>query len=97
MTFFFRNQNKFKAKGLKSYSTSNVHAAVRPLLADSGRMLLWNVHPIAAKHITGGDGSLWQIAVGGMCAVHWPFVEHEPEENKDSIDMWWIWAKIFFN
>lgn len=67
-------------------STLNVRAAVGPLFADSGRMLLWNVHSVAAEHVAGGDGSLWQIAVGGMCAAHWPFVEHEPEGNKDSID-----------
>lgn len=59
-----------------------VRAAVGHPLADLCRPVDGTVRFVAAQHVTGGDGCLRQVAVGGMGAAHRPFVEHKPGEMK---------------
>lgn len=53
--------------------TLYVCAAAGPVLTDLCRPMYGTVRFLSAQHVTRGGGCLWQVAVGGMIAAHWPF------------------------
>lgn len=71
--FSYLGHNNLKPKRTERFGVCTLYigAAVGPLLSDPpGLGVKGAVHLVSTQHITGGDGHLRQVAVGGVGAAH---------------------------